>query len=143
MSKNSSLQQKIARERQRRLKKPRPKPVNLEPATAAMTARYVELHPDVLQNMEFGFVEAYRQDPDIDDRSVYSAIRCFLLASRPPDELAAKAFVYLVQMREIRSDVPADVWNDGLRVLLGSLHTHSGLQPGATGYLDFVSNFVR
>jgi hypothetical protein len=142
MSGKLSLQQKIARERKRREKRGRPEPVSLEPATPAMTKRYVDNHADILQNIEFGFVEAYRNHPELDDRSINSAIRSFLLATPPPDELAAMAFVNLMQIREMRNDVPQDVWIDGLRVILGSIQTHSGLRVGETSYLEFVDSFT-
>jgi hypothetical protein len=142
MARKGSLQQKIAEERKRREKKGRPEAVNLEPASTAMIKRYVDAHADILQNIEFGFVEAYRSKPQLDDRSVYSAIRSFLLGSRPSDELAAMALVSLMQMRELRNEVSMDVWNDGLRVVLGSIHAHSSLRPGETGYLDFVDNYI-
>ncbi|MCC7084307.1 MAG: hypothetical protein IT427_04790 [Pirellulales bacterium] len=96
----------------------------------------------MLQNIEFGFTNAHRRNPRLNDRNINTAIRCALLGSHPEDDLVAKAYVFLVQIRELRSEVAADVWNDGLRVVLGSIQNHSGLRLGETEYLDFVAQFV-
>jgi len=38
--------------------------------------------------------------------------------------------------------VSDDVWRDGLRTVLQSVHRHSDLRPGSRAYLDFVSDFT-
>lgn len=136
------LADRIAAERRKREKRRRPEPVNLEPATLAETKRYLERHTDLLQNIETMLFEQSLDDESIDDRSIYTAIRCYLLHSDPPNESTARVLFALNQLRELRQDASDDVWNDGLRVLLGSLHTHSSLRPGEMGYLDFVGEFM-
>ncbi|GAG34969.1 unnamed protein product, partial [marine sediment metagenome] len=39
-------------------------------------------------------------------------------------------------------DIPDDIWRDGLRTVLESVHRHSSLKPGSRDYLDFVSDYV-
>jgi hypothetical protein len=79
-------------------------------------------HVDILQNIEFTLISDYREEPE-DSRS-----------QKLNDSLEA--------MREFRSDVPDDLWRDGLRTVLQSVHRHSNLRPGERNYINFVSDFI-
>jgi len=48
----------------------------------------------------------------------------------------------LEEIRLFRSDVSDEIWRDGLRTVLQSVHRHSYLRPGETEYLDFVCEFI-
>jgi uncharacterized alpha-E superfamily protein len=98
-------------------------------------------HLDVLQNIEFVLVSGYRSDRTIDDRIVADALRAAILDAEPQDSRARSLNESLESIRMLRSDVPDDIWWDGLRTVLESVHRHSSLKPGSRGYLDFVSDF--
>ncbi len=98
-------------------------------------------HLDVLQNIEFFLVSGYRSDRSIDDRIVADALIAAILDAEPEDTRAQSLNDGLESIREIRSDVSDDVWQDGLRTVLQSVHRHSSLIPGCRWYLDFVSDF--
>lgn len=99
-------------------------------------------HPDVLQNIEFVLVTGYRDDRSIDDRIVADALETAIIDSSPDDPRSVSLNDGLGSIRELRSDVSDDVWRDGFRTVLQSVHRHSSLRPGARDYLNFVSDFI-
>ncbi len=99
-------------------------------------------HLDVLQNIEFALVERYREDSTIDDRIIAEVLKAAIDNVVPQNERAASIKESLQGIRELRSDIPDDIWRDGLRTVLQSVHRHSDLKPGSTDYLDFVCEFV-
>jgi hypothetical protein len=99
-------------------------------------------HLDVLQNIEFFLIKRYQEDGTIDDRLVAEALKAAIDNNAPQDEQAASIKERLQGIREIRSDVSDDIWRDGLRTVLQSVHRHSSLKPGSRGYLNFVSDFI-
>jgi len=99
-------------------------------------------HLDVLQNIEFFLIKRYQEDGTIDDRLVSEALKAAIDNNAPQDEQAASIKESLQGIREIRSDVSDDIWRDGLRTVLQSVHRHSSLKPGSRGYLNFVSDFI-
>lgn len=102
----------------------------------------VHSHLDVLQNIEFVLVSMYREDESIDDRNVADALKAAILDTAPEDARAQSLNEGLEGIREIRSDISDDIWRDGLRTILQSVHRHSSLKPGSRRYLDFVSDYV-
>lgn len=99
-------------------------------------------HQDVLQNIEFILVTRHREDRSIDDRIVADALRAAIHGDVPEDTRAISLNDSLEGMREFRSDVSDEIWRDGLRTVLQSVHRHSSLKPGSKAYLDFVSDFI-
>jgi len=99
-------------------------------------------HQDVLQNIEFVLVSGYRSDRSIDDRIIADVLKAAILDNIPEDARAQTLNEGLEEVREIRSDISDDIWRDGLRTVLQSVHRHSSLIPGSRGYLDFVSDYV-
>ena len=99
-------------------------------------------HLDVLQNIEFALVSGYRSERSIDDCIVADVLIAAILDAEPEDSRAQSLNESLENIRMLRSDIPDDIWRDGLRTVLESVHTHSSLTPGARGYLDFVSDYV-
>ncbi len=99
-------------------------------------------HLDVLQNIEFVFISGYRSDRSIDDRIVADALRAVILDTEPENDRAQSLSESLESIRELRADISDDIWQDGLRTVLQSVHRHSSLKPGCRWYLDFVSDFV-
>jgi hypothetical protein len=99
-------------------------------------------HLDVLQNIEFFLIKRYQEDGTIDDRLVAEVLKAAINNNAPQDEQAASIKESLQGIREIRSDVSDDIWRDGLRTVLQSVHRHSSLKPGSRGYLNFVSDFI-
>jgi hypothetical protein len=99
-------------------------------------------HLDALQNIEFALITCYRDDHSIDDRFVADALQAAINDTVPEDPRAKTLNEAIENIRLLRSDVPDDVWRDGLRTVLQSVHRHSDRRPGATDYVDFVSDFV-
>jgi len=99
-------------------------------------------HLDVLQNIEFALVERYREDSTIDDHIIAEALKATIDNVVPQNDQTASIKESLQGIRELRSDVSDDIWRDGLRTVLQSVHRHSDLRPGSTDYLDFVADFI-
>ena len=99
-------------------------------------------HQDVLQNIEFVLVSQYREDRRIDDRIVADALKAAIRDVTAEYDLAESLNEGLEEMRLFRSDVSDDIWRDGLRTVLQSVHRHSDLRPGEREYLDFVCDFI-
>ena len=126
--------QKKANIRQMSLKK--------EMGSAKLLKRMSRDHLDVLQNIEFALVSGHREDPAIDDRIVAGALKTVIRGDTSEDARTQSLSKGLEGTRQLRSDVSDDVWLDGLRTVLQSVHRHSSLRPGSRAYLDFVSGFV-
>ena len=99
-------------------------------------------HLDVLQNIEFVLVSGYRSDRSIDDRIIADVLIAAIFDAEPEDTRARSLNESMESIRVLRSDIPDDIWRDGLRTVLESVHRHSSLKPGSRGYLDFVSDYV-
>ena len=99
-------------------------------------------HLDVLQNIEFVLVSGYRSDRSIDDRIVADVLIAAIFDAEPEDIRAQSLNESMESIRVLRSDISDDIWRDGLRTVLESVHRHSSLKPGSRDYLDFVSNYV-
>lgn len=112
------------------------------PGSGKLLKRMTRDHQDILQNIEFILVTGYRDDGSIDDRIVAAALRAAIHGDVAEDARAQSLNEGLEEMREFRADVTDDVWRDGLRTVLQSVHRHSDLRPGERNYLDFVSDFI-
>ena len=112
------------------------------PGSGKLLKRMTRDHHDLLQNIEFVFISRYREDRRIDDRIVADALKAAIQGDVPVDSLAQSLNEGLEEIRLLRSDVSDDIWLDGLRTVLQSVHRHSNLRPGEREYLDFVCNFV-
>lgn len=99
-------------------------------------------HLDVLQNIEFSIVSTCHSHGDIDDRIIASALKTAIAGSEPVGELSAILINDLVQIRQMRADVPDNIWTNGLKVVLQSVHNHSYAGPGDRDYLTFIRNYV-
>ena len=99
-------------------------------------------HEDVLQNIEFILVSGYRNDHSIDDCIVADTLKAGIEGDVPEAARAQSLKQDLEAIRQLRSDVSDDIWRDGLRTVLQSVHRHSSLIPGSRGYLNFVSDYV-
>jgi hypothetical protein len=112
------------------------------PGSGKLLKRMTRDHQDVLQNIEFVLVSAYRDDHSIDDRIVAAALRAAIHGDVPEDARAQSLNEGLEEIRELRSDTSDEIWRDGLRTVLQSVHRHSDLRLGEREYLDFVCDFV-
>jgi len=99
-------------------------------------------HADVLQNIEFALVSAYRKDNGIDDKDVAAALKTALAGEVPEDEAVRSLVEGLAEIRRFRADISDDLWIDGLKVVLESVHNHSHARSGDRGYLKFVQSFM-
>ncbi len=104
--------------------------------------KMVHNHQDILQNIEFAIISEYRHDSKIEDRIVAEALKAFILNTEPQDKSVDRLKQTLESARRLRDDVSDDLWTDGLRVVLRSVHDHSDLEPGSTHYLDFINEFI-
>jgi len=126
--------QKKANIRQMSLKK--------EMGPAKLLKQMTTDHQDILQNIEFTLVSGHREDPTIDDRIVADFLKAAIGGDVSEDARTQSLSESLEEVRQLRSDVSDDLWRDGLRTVLQSVHRHSNLRPGERDYLDFVSDFV-
>jgi len=113
-----------------------------EMGPAKLSKRMTRDHLDVLQNIEFTLVSGHREDPTIDDRIIADALKAAIHGDVPEDARTQSLSKSLEEVRQLRSDVSDDLWQDGLRTVLQSVHRHSNLRRGERDYLDFVSDFV-
>ena len=104
--------------------------------------RVVREHQDVLQNIEFALVAEYRNDRTIDDCIIAEVLKSAIHNNAPTDDRAQSLDRGLREIRQLRSDVPDDVWRDCLRTILQSVRLHSSLKQGSKGYLNFVSDYI-
>jgi hypothetical protein len=106
------------------------------------TKEMMREHEDVLQNIEFTLVRAWRDRPEVDDKAALDALSAALRREEPGAEPCRLLFDQLRAARETRPDVADETWAKGLRVVAESVRRHSDLRPGSTGYLDFVAPFL-
>jgi uncharacterized alpha-E superfamily protein len=99
-------------------------------------------HEDVLQNIEFALVNGHREDPEIDDRDVFEALRVSLNDGETDEERVDGLVMALRATRQFREDITDDVWREALRVVADSVKRHSERRPGETSYLSFAGQFV-
>ena len=104
--------------------------------------RMVRDHQDVLQNIESIIISEYRENRRIDDRVVADALKAAIHSETAENDLAESINQAVEEMRMLRSNVSDDVWRDGLRTVLQSVHRHSYLRPGEREYLCFVGDFI-
>ena len=104
--------------------------------------KMVNNHQDILQNIEFMIISEYRHDNRLDDRIVAEALKASILNTEPQDKSVDRLKQILESARRLRDDVSDDLWRDGLRVVLRSVHNHSDFKPGSTYYLDFINEFI-
>jgi hypothetical protein len=99
-------------------------------------------HEDLLQNIEAVLVQAYRDDPDVDDRVATGALRACINGVTPDDPVVDEVADGLRAIREFREDIAEKVWLEALRVVDDSVRLHSRLEPGETSYLDFAEPYI-
>jgi hypothetical protein len=110
--------------------------------THKMADKMVRYHQDVLQNIEFAIIAEYRKNNDIDDSVVADTLKAMIHSEEPTDKLSTALKRNLDGIRQMRSDIPDDLWRDGLRTILQSIHRHSSLRPGLRNYINFASQFI-
>ncbi len=110
--------------------------------TWELTQRMIEQHQDLLQNIEFALVTAYRENTAIDDATMAKALKNLILSQPPGGEPEQKLTEALTEVREMRSDITDNIWRDGLRTVLQSIDRHSNLKPGKRDYIEFISRYV-
>ena len=99
-------------------------------------------YEDVLQNIEFVLVQGYREDRSIDDVIVAEALLGALHGEVPAGERSGRLAEKLAGMRQVRRDVPDNVWRNCLRTVLQSVRRHSSGRRGNRSYLLFVEGFI-
>ena len=101
-----------------------------------------EEHADVLQNIEFALVSAFREDQRVDDRDVAAALRAAIAGEAPAEDTVESLVARLAGIRRMRADISDETWLDGLKVVLESVQRHSLRRRGDYDYLLFVENFL-
>ena len=102
----------------------------------------IQKHQDVLQNIEFILVTGYRKDSSIDDLIITEVLKTAIEDEIPTDARAKSLLQELEGIRQFRSDVPDELWQECLRTILQSVHRHSSQKPGSRKYLNFVGKFI-
>ena len=110
--------------------------------THKMADKMVRDHQDVLQNIEFAIISGYRNNNEIDDPVVADTLKAVIHSEEPTGELSTALERHLDGIRQMRSDIGADLWRDDLRTILQSIHRHSDLRPGSRNYINFASQFI-
>lgn len=111
-------------------------------AAHGLLKRMARDHEDLLNSIEAALVRAFRFTDEVDDAVCHSAIEAVLSGQAPRHPLAAVLAGNLAKVRQTRPDVSDTVWQDALRVVAQSIHTHSSRQKGQTDYLLFVTAFI-
>ena len=101
-----------------------------------------EDHPDVLQNIEFALVRAYRENDEVDDQMAWQAVQTHMAARRSDNELVQPMVAALDHMRATRVDLNETLWRRGLQAVKEAIRGASDLQEGTTDYLDDASGRV-
>ena len=112
------------------------------PGSDKLLKRMVSDHQDLLENIESILVSRYRDDGSIDDRIISDALKAAIRGDTAEEALAESLNKDLGEARQLSSDVSDDIWRDGLRTVLQSVHRHSNLRLGEREYLDFVCDFI-
>jgi hypothetical protein len=142
MAGKQGLQNRLRQEIRRRQKEVRPQPIETGDVRRDRWHEITDRHFDVLQNIEFALVAAWRELLELDDRRIHQGLKAAMLRSRPDDPLAQEVYDRL-QIAELgRSDVESDLWHDALRVVAESVRTHSSLRSSDRSYLAFVAPYV-
>jgi hypothetical protein len=105
-------------------------------------AEVLDKHEDVLQNIEFALVTAWRENRSVDDRAVSLALNASMAGKMPDDPVAADLFERVDAIRSFREDVADDVWMAALRRIDESVRLHSSRNPGDVSYLRFADQFI-
>ena len=139
------LRKNLAKRRKQRANRTSNALVNTKPASARVIERVTRDNIDLLQNIEFALADCYRHDEleAIDDAKVMKALRQSLLGLEPDDSPEGLLLEALRAVRQFRDGIPEELWNDAVRVVMASVHGHSRMAPGDTGYLDFMEPYVR
>ena len=138
----SSRKTERSKQELKRRKKHISKPIRFTDNPKKRSRRMTSRYTNVLQSIEKALMLAYHNDGRIDDRAVVAAIQSILCDEAPEHPPAHVVVDKLVQFGNQREDVTEELWRDGLRVALESIHNHSPLRRGNTQYLDFISQFV-
>jgi hypothetical protein len=103
-------------------------------------------HLDVLQNIEVVLVHGARDDPSIDDSIIDRALQLCMQRSdeaEDPDPRVMMLRDLLEGVRDLREDVPDNIWRAGLKTVDESVRRHSDRTPGEKSYLQFIGPYVR
>jgi hypothetical protein len=136
------IQSRIRREILRRQKQVRPKAVETGNVRRDRWYEITHSHADVLQNIEFAIVAAWKELPAIDDLQIHQGLKAVMLNDPPADSLALEVFTRVEMMRLTRADVEPELWHDALRVVDQSVRDHSSLKHGDQTYLEFVTPYI-
>ena len=142
LSKKALAALKKAEKRRTRRPVPSVAPPAKLTAPAKMENRMMSYAPDVLQNIEFALVTAYRECDGIDDAVVAATLRAAIRGESPDDPLVQAVMQVLDGICRSRPDVSDELWTDGLRVVYSSVCRHSERKTGDVDYLEFVVPFL-
>jgi len=101
-----------------------------------------EHHVDVLENIEFAIIKVWRENERIDDHAVVAALKAVIEGTTPDSEESRLLVKAIENARRLRRDVSDEIWVKGLKVVLGSVYTHSEAGQGDVFYLEFADMFI-
>ena len=136
---------KVRRQLNKQLKQRAEKPLSIHfqrsESPRKRMRRMARDHQDVLRRIESALVQAYHDDDRIDDRVVIEALKATQNGEPPGDRTVLKVYAILRAVLQAHQ-IPNDMWQDGLRVVIQSVKDHSTWRDGDTSYLDFVTLFL-
>ncbi|MBN2513902.1 MAG: hypothetical protein JXB18_13275 [Sedimentisphaerales bacterium] len=118
------------------------RPYVKEVSHSRMFKEMTNKHVDVLQNIESAIIGVYQDNENLDDYLVACALHAAIHSNTTDHELSNQLIQSLEEVRLLRLDISDTIWIWGLKVVLDSVHTHSGAQSGDTDYLNFISDYV-
>jgi len=78
--------------------------------------QFEKKHMDLLQNIEFTLVTAYRNDNTIDDAVIRNALRELVYNKTCEDPRSELIVSQLHEIKNVRSDISDKIWKQTLRI---------------------------
>jgi hypothetical protein len=128
---------------------PKPSRFDEEYEETRLLGTIVRDHVDLLQNIEFALVSTWKEDTRVDDAAVYEALRAVREDDEARSPLAGEAAAAVREILDWRGqdldshELPRPLRRAACKKIMSSIRNHSSCTPGDTGYLRFVSQFVR
>jgi hypothetical protein len=128
---------------------PKPSRFEEEYEETRLLGSIIRDHMDLLQNIEFALVTTWKEDARVDDAAVYAALRAVREDDEARSPLAGEAAAAVRGILDWRRqnlephELSKPLRRAACKKIMGSIRNHSSCTPGDTGYLRFVSQFVR
>lgn len=143
MASKNGLHARIRQAIRKRQEKPRPQPIQTGNVRRDRWEEITRGHPEVLHVIESTILRSWSVVPGVDDYWAHMGLIGAMRDDPPDHPCSWDVYWRLQQARELRDDVPAEIWLDALRVVDQSVRDHSSLQHGDRSYLAFILQYVE